>query len=89
MIMAEIGRGLIKGGSKKDSDRAKYVWMEVFTHFMEEVTHRGLDIRYFTSDQATWSELDGLMESRFPDFEAPTREWADEWQNQKRVDERK
>lgn len=79
ILMYEIGKGMFKGGTKDDADRAKYFWMEVFTHFMEEVSHRGIDIRFFTSDERSWRELDRLMASRFPNDPPPDRSWVERW----------
>lgn len=79
MIMFEFGRGFIKGGTKQESERAQYFWIEVFTHFIEEVNYRGIDIRTFTGDERSSQELDALMKSRFSDFVPPDRSWVKQW----------
>lgn len=81
ILMFEIGKGMFKGGTKEEADRVKYFWMEVFTHFMEEVNHRGIDMRYFTSDELSWLELDSLMSTRFPEDPPPDRSWVENWKN--------
>jgi hypothetical protein len=66
IILAETGKGMLKGATKKQKDRAKFFWMEVFTHFMEEVRHRGIDLRYFTTHENHFNELEDEMRRRFP-----------------------
>lgn len=79
ILILEIGKGMFKGGTKKEADRAQFFWLEVFTHFMEEVNHRGIDMRYFTSDEHSWLELDRLTASRFPEDPPPDRSWVEGW----------
>lgn len=79
IIFVEFGRGRIKGASKQESERSQNFWLEIYIHFMEEVNHRGIDIRFFTSDEKAANELDNIMRSRFADFEPPERNWIEEW----------
>lgn len=83
IILFEISRGMMKGGTRAEGECAKHFWLEVFTHFMEEVDHRGIDIRVFTSDERAWKEIDDLMARRFSDFEPPTRDWVEDYRKRK------
>ena len=65
IIMSENAFGFIEGATDRQKERNKF-WVEVFTHFMEEVNYRGIDIRFFTLHPNFWSEVDGEMKKRFP-----------------------
>ncbi len=66
MIITNLTFGLTKKATQKQKDRVIF-WGEVFTHFLEEVTYRGMDMKIFTKDENTWKDIDAEMNSRFED----------------------
>lgn len=68
VVMGELAPGMLKGATKIQKERVKF-WLEAFTHFMEEINHRGLDLRIFQSaSQEMGKEIDTEMRIKFPDL---------------------
>lgn len=65
-IMSELAPSMLKGATQKQRDN-RFFWNEVFTHFLEEVNHRGMDMRIFSSISKSLGEnIVKQMEERFP-----------------------
>lgn len=70
MIWTELIPGFLKGATQNQKDKIKF-WMEVFTHFMEEVDYRGIDLRFFSAVMKEHGkEIEDEMKKRFPYLEA-------------------
>jgi len=69
IIMEGCTNGMLKGATKKQKDNVHF-WMEVFTHFLEELRNRGMDMKIFASEmKELGKEIEKEMKSRFPDLE--------------------
>ncbi|CAN5212874.1 hypothetical protein BH10ACI1_BH10ACI1_15770 [soil metagenome] len=69
MIMSELTPGFFKGATQEQQYKVRF-WIEVFTHFMEEVDYRGIDIRFFSSVMKEHGkEIENEMKKRFPDLD--------------------
>jgi hypothetical protein len=65
IIMSELTPSFLKGTSEFEKRHSKF-WMEVFSHFMEEINRRGMDIKIF---QDISKDLGKEIEERFSNRE--------------------
>ncbi len=69
IIMIELAPGFLKGASQQQKSKIKF-WIEVFPHFMEEVNHRGIDMKFFAPImKELGKETEKEMKEKFPDLE--------------------
>lgn len=69
IIMSELTPGFLKGATPNQQKKVNF-WIEIFTHFMEEVDYRGIDIRLFSSVmKEQGKEIEEVMKKRFPNSE--------------------
>ncbi|MCW5962331.1 MAG: hypothetical protein KIS76_19375 [Pyrinomonadaceae bacterium] len=69
IIMEGCANGILKGATQKQKNDAHF-WMETFTHFLEELRNRGLDMKIFAPEmKKLGKEIESEMKDRFPDMD--------------------
>ncbi|HEX8264968.1 MAG TPA: hypothetical protein VF596_06050 [Pyrinomonadaceae bacterium] len=68
IIMSELAPSMLKGATQQQRDRG-FFWLEIFTHFLEEVNYRGMDMKIFKPiTKRLGEEIERQMKERFPDL---------------------
>lgn len=68
MIMSELTPGFLKGANQRQHRNTNF-WIEIFTHFLEEVNHRGTDMRFFAPVmKELGKDIEEEMNKRFPNL---------------------
>lgn len=68
-MMSELMPGILKGATKQEKEK-HFFWLETFTHFIEELNYRGMDMKVFSEISRTLGEdIERQMKERFPELE--------------------
>jgi hypothetical protein len=68
MIMGELAPAMLKGATQEQRKNHRF-WLETFTHFQEEINHRGIDMMEFSSIlKNLGNDIKLKMKERFPDL---------------------
>ncbi len=66
IIMGQLTPGMLKGATKRQKEGVRF-WIEVFTHFLEEIDSRGIDFKIFQpASKELAEEIDREMKIKFP-----------------------
>lgn len=69
IIMTNLANGFSKMATPKQKER-NHFWIETFTHFIEEVNSRGVDMKVFSEmSQKLGKEIEEEWKRRFPNFD--------------------
>jgi hypothetical protein len=69
IIMEGCANGILKGATQKQKDDTHF-WMETFTHFLEELRNRGMDLKVFAPEmKKLGEEIESVMKGRFHDLD--------------------